>query len=117
VAEICQAVVEVFAGVLIGAEVQVVEPDVGRGLHADGVAACVAGGDFADGDVADDDVLCVADEEAEACQARGGVEAEDGLVAADADFGSARDLAFDVDCGCGVIFDRGGEGGVGADCD
>ena len=117
VAEVRQAVVEVLARVLVGAQVQVVEPDVGRGLHADGVAACVAGGDFADGEVLDDDVLCIADKQAKACEAGGGVDAEDGLVAADANLCAAGDLALDVDDGCGVVFDCGGEGSVCGDCD
>ena len=116
-AEIRKSVVEVFVVGLVGAEVQVVQPDVGRGLHADGVAAGVARGHFADGDVADDDVFRVAHEEPEAGQGGGGVQAEEGFVAADADFGAAGDLAFDVDGGGDVVFDGGGEVGVGAHCD
>jgi hypothetical protein len=95
----------------------VIEPDVRRGLHANSVTTGVPGGDFADRDVADDDVLCVADEEPKTCEAGRGVEAEDGFVAADTDLRRAGDFAFDVDCGCGVVFDCGKEGGVGADCD
>lgn len=117
VAEVREPVVEVLARVLVGAQVQVVEPDVGRGLHADGVAAGIAGWDFADGEVLDDDVLRIADKQAKACEARGGVDAEDGLVAADADLCAAGDLALDVDDGCGVVFDCGGEGSVCGDCD
>ena len=117
VAEVREPVVEVLARVLVGAQVQVVQPDVGRGLHADGVAACVAGGDFADGEVLDDDILRIANKQAKACEARGGVDAEDGLVAADANLCAAGDLALDVDDGCGVVFDCGGEGSVCGDCD
>jgi hypothetical protein len=118
-AEIRQTIVVVFARSLIRAQVQVVEPNVCGGLHADCVAAGVAGADFADGYVADYDVFGVADEEAEACEAGRGVEAEDRFVASDADFLGAGDFAFDVDGGGGCVFvvDRGEEFGVGADGD
>jgi hypothetical protein len=117
-AEVCQTVVVVFARNLVRAQVKVVEPDVSRGLHADGVAAGVAGADFADRYVTDDDVFGVADEEAEACEAGRRVEAEDGFVAANANFLGAGDFAFDVDgrCGCVFVVDCGEELGVGADC-
>lgn len=116
-AEIRQPVVKVLVVRLIGAEIQVVEPDVSRGLHADGVAARVAGRHFADGQVADDHVFGVADEQPEACEPGGGVGAQEGLVAADADFGAAGDFAFDDNGGGGVVFDGGGEGGIGGYCD
>jgi hypothetical protein len=119
VAEIRQTVIVVFAGSLVRAQVKVVEPNIRRRLHANCVAAGVTGADFADGDVADDDVFGVADEETEACEAGRRVEAEDGFVASDADFFGAGDLAFDVDGGGGCVFvvDCGEEFGVGADGD
>jgi hypothetical protein len=116
-AEIRQPIIEILIMRLIRAEVQVVQPNVSRGLHADGVAAGIAGRHLADGQVANDNVFGVADEQPEAGEARGGVGAQDGLVAADADFGGAGDLAFDDDRGGDVVFDGGGEGGVGGDCD
>lgn len=49
VAEVCQAVVVVFARGQVGAEIEVVQPDVGGRLDADCISARVAGLDFADG--------------------------------------------------------------------
>lgn len=64
--EIDETVVEVFAVVLVGGEVYVVDPDICGFLRADGVA--VLGEDFGDLDVTNDDVLLAAHEETDAYQ-------------------------------------------------
>lgn len=118
VAEVRQAVVVVFPRGEVGGEVAVVDPDVAGLLHADGVAAGVAGAHLGDRQVADDHVVGGAEEEAKARDGGGGVQAQDGFVGADADFLGSRDLAFDVDgYGGRFVFDGRGEIGVGGDGD
>lgn len=119
VAEVGQAVVVVLARGQVGGQVKVVKPHIGRLLDANGVAAGVAGLDLADGQVADDHVLGLADKETEAGDSGGGVDAENRLVAADADFGGAGDLALDIDGDCRFILgvDSSDELVVGANSD
>lgn len=78
VRDVEQAVVEVLVGREVAGQVAVVDPDVGGAVDGDGVATGV-GLDLGDGQVADDDVLGVADEETDTLEAGVGVNAEDGL--------------------------------------
>lgn len=85
-----QTIQVILAGVEVSLEVAVVDPDVGGGVDADGVA--VAGLDARDLHVADDDVLGLADVQTDAGQ-RAAALAIDGLVGRDADLGAALDVA------------------------
>lgn len=87
-----ETIVEVLAVVSVGGEVAVVDPDVGGGLDANGIA--VVGDNLGDGKVTDDDVGDVLDVETDSNQRGAGV-ANNGLVRANADLGAAGDLALD----------------------
>ena len=119
VRHVAQPVVVVLVVVHVRVELVVVDPDVTRGLDADGVA--VFGQHLADLQVADDDVLDPLDVQRYAHQRRLAVDAEDRRVGAWVYFCGAADFARDVDYfGCGVVFLYGGgelgEGGDGGGC-
>lgn len=78
VRDVEQAVVEVLVGGQVAGKVAVVDPDVGGAVDGDGVTAGV-GLDLGDGQVADDDVLGVTDEQTDALKAGAGVNTKDGL--------------------------------------
>lgn len=94
VGDVEQTVVVVLAGRHVGREVAVVNPDVGGGLNANGIA--IVGLDLLDGQVANNDVLDVLDVETDADQLGAG-STNNRLVGLDADLGAARDGALDVD--------------------
>lgn len=88
--DVQQTIQVIFACVEVALEIAVVDPDVGGGVDADGVA--VAGQDARDLHVADDDVLGLTDVEADAGQGAAAL-AVDGLVGRDTDLGAALDVA------------------------
>lgn len=92
VGNIEETIVEVLAVVSVGGEVAVVDPDVGGGLDANGIA--IISNNLGDGKVTDDDVGDVLDVETDSNQ-RGASVTNNGLVRANADLGAAGDLALD----------------------
>ena len=81
--DIKEPVIVILAVGHIRRKIAVVDPDVLRLLDSDSVAAVLV--DLAEAQVLDDDVLGLLDQEAGADELAGGVLAEDGLVAANAD--------------------------------
>jgi hypothetical protein len=104
VREVGETIVEVLAAVEVRGEITVVDPDVLGFLDANGIALAL--GDLADGQVLNDDVLGLLDEQARANDLGLGVLAQDGLVAAHADLVDvAVERAFDPDDRWLVAFD------------
>ncbi|CAG9989690.1 unnamed protein product [Clonostachys byssicola] len=89
VGDVEETVVVVLAGAQVAAEVDVVDPDVGGGINADGVT--VRGLDLGDLEVADDDVLDLPDVESNALKRGTARGTDNGFVRRRADLAGASD--------------------------
>lgn len=115
VGDVEETIVEVLAVVEVREQLDVVDPDVGRGLDANGIT--VVSLDLGDDQVADDDVLLLVDVETNVLEG-GTLLADDGLVGSDADLGGAGELAVNDDDqgfvslgGGSEVGERGNSGG------
>lgn len=104
--DIQETVVVVLARVKVGAQVNVIDPDVGGRLDTDGIAVGLL--DLGDGQVANDDVLDTLDVQTDAGEL-GALLANNGLVRLDTDFLAARNRALDDDVELAVRLSGFGE--------
>jgi len=106
VSDIKEAVVVVLIMVAIGAELNVVNPDIVSGLDTNGIASF--GENIGDLHITDDDIALLVDTEADTDERRTSL-AEDSFVGADPDGNVTGDCSGDVDDRSGVAGQSRGE--------